>query len=223
MNQLQEAIDAVDDNSVREFLLSNSCDYLPNVPNASHQGGVWERHIRSVRNVLNIMLHQQGHQLNDEGFRTLMAEVANIVNSRPLTTNNLNDPCSLKPLTPNQLLTLKSNVVLPPPGTFQNADVYSRKLWRRVQHMADEFWHRWRKEYVLQLNSRTKWQKPKRNLQIDDIVLIIDDSVPRCFWKLAKVCEVFPCKDGLVRKVKVKTDKSFFERPIHKLVLLLEA
>ena len=235
INQLQEAIDAVDDDKVREFLMSNSCDYLLNVPNASHQGGIWERQIRSVRNVLNVLLHKQGHQLNDEGFRTLMAEASNIVNSRPLTTMSINDPCSLQPLTPNHLLTLKSNVVLPPPGQFQNADVYSRKLWRRVQHLANEFWHRWRKEYLIELNSRQKWQRPKRNLQVNDIVLIIDDSVPRCFWKLAKVSELYPSKDGLVRKVKVQlgnpalgnkgqsSECKFLERPIHKLVLLLEA
>ena len=234
MAQFQQNIDSIDDNLVREFLVANSCDYIPNFPNASHQGGVWERQIGTVRNVLNTMLHKQGHQLNDEGFRTLMAEVSNIVNSRPLTTTNLNDPCSLRPLSPNQLLTLKSNVVLPPPGEFQSSDVFSRKLWRRVQHLANEFWQRWKKEYLFLLNSRSKWHKPKRNMQINDIVIIIDDSLPRCFWKLAKVCDVYPCKDGLVRKVKIQvgnpawsnkgqSSDKFLERPVHKLVLLLEA
>jgi len=178
------------------------------------------------------MLHSQGHQLNDEGFRTLMMEVANIVNSRPLTVTNLNDPGSLQPLTPNQLLTMKSNIVLPPPGTFQSADLYSKRLWRRVQHLADEFWQRWRKEFLLQLNSRSKWNREKRNFEVNDIVLIVDDSLPRCFWKLAKIIEVYPNKDGLVRRVRMQLgnpkkgqslDVKFLERPIHKLILLLEA
>ena len=202
IKQLQEATRfEIDDDAISKFLLSNKCDYLLNVPNASHQGGVWERQIRSIRNVLNPLLHNQGHQLNDEGFRTLMMEVANIVNSRPLTVTNLNDPCSSQPLTPNQLLTMKSSIVLPPPGNFQNADIYSKRLWRRVQHLADEFWQRWRKEFLLQLNSRSKLCKEKRNFKVNDIVLLIDDSLPRCFWKLAKVSEVYPNKDGLVRKV----------------------
>ena len=236
INQLSQAENEIDDEIVRNFLLSNSCDYVLNVPDASHQGGVWERQIRSVRSVLNTLLHQQGHQLNDEGFRTLMAEACNIVNSRPLTTNDLNDPCSLQPLTPNHLLTLKTNVVLPPPGNFQSADIYSRKLWRRVQHLSNEFWSRWKKEYLLQLNVRSKWHRPKRNLCIGDIVIVMDDSLPRCFWKLAKISQVYPCKDGLVRKVQVQLGKSdlnskgqstsrfkCLDRPAHKLILLLES
>jgi hypothetical protein len=233
VKQLQDASGSqIDDDAISKFLLSNKCDYLFNVPNASHQGGVWERQIRSIRSVLNPMLHNQGHQLNDEGFRTLMMEVANIVNSRPLTVTNLNDPCSFQPLTPNQLLTMKSNIVLPPPCNFQSADLYSRRLWRRVQHLADEFWQRWRKEFLLELNTRSKWLNKKPNFKINDIVLIVDDSLPRCFWKLAKITEVYPSKDGLVRKVKLQlgntkqgqsVDAKFLERPIHKLILLLES
>jgi len=74
-----------------------------------------------------------------------MIEAEAIVNSRPLTTDDLTDPDSLDVLTPNHLLTMKSSVILAPPGNFQGADVYSKKRWRRVQQLADEFWQRWRK------------------------------------------------------------------------------
>ena len=93
--------------------------------------------------------------------------------------------------------------MLPPPGDFQQADIYSRKQWRRVQYMADEFWQRWRKELLAQWQERGKWEKPKRNVKIGDIVLIMDSSIPRCQWRMAKVIETFPGKDGLVRKVKL--------------------
>ena len=46
-------------------------------------GGVWERQIRTARNVLSVLLDQSGGQLNDESLRTLMTEVEAIVNSRP--------------------------------------------------------------------------------------------------------------------------------------------
>ncbi|KAJ8019070.1 hypothetical protein HOLleu_42577 [Holothuria leucospilota] len=92
--------------------------------------GVWERHIRTVRSILNSMLENLGTQLNDESLRTFMHEVSSIINSRPLTTDTLNDPMSSEPLTPNHSITMKSKVLLSPPGNFESSDVYSRKRWR---------------------------------------------------------------------------------------------
>jgi hypothetical protein len=101
-----------------------------NVPSASHMGGSWERQIRTVRNVLSGMLDTTGAQLDDESLRTLFCEVEAIVYSRPLTIDSMNDPDSLSPLTPKHLLTMKSKIVLPPPGVFQSVGLYSRKHWR---------------------------------------------------------------------------------------------
>jgi hypothetical protein len=185
--------------------------------------------------VLNSLLVKEGHLVDDEGLRTLMHETANIVNSRPLVVTTLNDPTSELPLCPNHLLTMKSGVVVAPPGEFASSDGYSRKRWKRIQYLANVFWDRWKKEYVLQLQERDKWLKSKRNLQIGDIVLVLDDNVPRNQWKVAKVTEVYPSFDGLVRKVKVQLgdpslsasgkrskSPSFLERTVQKLVLLLE-
>eukprot|EP00794_Sanderia_malayensis_P002302 gene2302-2651_t len=70
--------------------------------------------------------------LNDESLSTLMAEAEAIINSRPLTVETISDVNSLQPLSPNTLLTQKTNVVMPPPGSFSRPDQYSRKQWRRV-------------------------------------------------------------------------------------------
>ena len=85
-------------------------------------GGVWERQIRSVRAMLSSLLKNHGHVLDDGSLRTLLTESEAVVNSRPLTVETLNDPHSVRPLTPNHLLTMKSKVVMPPPGLFQKAD-----------------------------------------------------------------------------------------------------
>ena len=102
-------------------------------------GGVWERQIRSARNILASILKTHGASLNDESLQTLLVEVEAIINSCPLTTDLLNDVDSLIPLSPINLLTMKSKVVMPPPGAFSPPDVYSRKHWRRVQHISNEF------------------------------------------------------------------------------------
>lgn len=128
--ELAEAVSKMNEDQIRQFLLQEGCDYVTfktNVPNASHMGGVWERQIRSVRNVLVALMRDHGIQLCDEGLRTLMCEAAAIVNSRPLSVQNISDPMSPEPLTPNHLLTMKSKLILPPPGRFQRPDLYSRK------------------------------------------------------------------------------------------------
>ena len=71
------------------------------------------------------------------------------------------------------------------------------------------------------LQPRSKWFKPRENVTIGDIVLVIDPDVPRSHWKMAKVIEVYPGIDGLVRSVKIKTSQGEYNRPITKLCLLV--
>ena len=154
-----------------------------------------------------------------------MTEAESIVNCRPLTVENLSDPLAPEPLTPNHLLTLKTQVVLPPPGKFESPDQYSRKRWRRVQYLANQLWLRWQKEYCDLLQKRQKWTTPKRSMKEGDVVLVCDNESPRNQWPLAVVTKVFPSSDQLVRKVQIMTsrdgEKKFYERPVNKLVLLL--
>ena len=159
-----------------------------------------------------------------------MIEAEAIVNSRPLTVDNISDPDSLDPLSPMNILTLKSKVTRGPPGVFQKADLYCRKRWRRVQHLANEFWLRWRREFLLSLQKRVKWMEEKRNFTKGDIVLVKDEDVRRNQWPMARVVDVYPSDDGLVRSVKVRMasrdsgkNVTLLDRPITKLVLLLES
>ena len=114
----------MDQDEVRQFLLKRECDWFNfklNTPTASHAGGVWERMIRTARNTLDGLLEQHGTQLDEESLRTLLCEVECIVNSRPIAgTNSVNEEL----LTLNHLLTMKTRVLMPPPGEFQRNDMY---------------------------------------------------------------------------------------------------
>ena len=99
-------------------------------------GGIWERQIRSDRTILEAQLKTNGSSLKDENLRTLITETEAIINSRPLTVETLSDVNSEMPLSPSQLLTMKTDVILPPPRTFLRPDIYSRRRWRRVQYTA---------------------------------------------------------------------------------------
>ncbi|XP_022806462.1 uncharacterized protein LOC111343532 [Stylophora pistillata] len=227
-NELVAVLKELDTTPLKEYLSSQDCDWIDfnlNAPKASHMGGIWERQIRTARSVLSALLLKHSTQLDDEALRTFMTEAECIVNCRPLTIENLTDPLTPEPLTPNHLLTLKTQVVLPPPGKFESPDQYSRKRWRRVQYLANQLWLCWQKEYCALLQKRQKWTTPKRCMRKGDVVLVCDNESPRNQWPLAVVSKVFPSGDQLVRKVQITTAKDgerrFLERPVHKLVLLL--
>lgn len=219
-----------------ECLKQLGCEFVVNPPSASHMGGAWERQIRRVRRVLTAILDQSSRRLDSASLRTYLYKVMAIINSRPLTAHLLNDPAEPQPLTPNHILTMKSSIIFPQPGEFVKEDVYLRKRWRKVQHQANEFWSRWKREYLLNLQMRQKWHKIHQNAQVNDVVIVQDDFAPRNEWKLAKVTEVYPGNGGCVRKLQLSFSDSalddqgkrlnkpvYLVRPIHKTVTLLEA
>ena len=130
--------------------------WIKNPPAASHMGDVWERRIRSPLAILSSLLSKHGKSLDKESLLTLEAETEGILISSPLTVKTISDPTSDLPLAPSNILTMKSKVVMPPPEDFSRPDLYCRKRWCRVQHIANEFWSRWRKEYLKSRQSRTK-------------------------------------------------------------------
>ena len=170
--ELKKAIDEIDDQKVKAELLKAKIDWIKNPASASNFGGVWERQIRSIRNVMSGLIREHGNRLDEESLRTFLCEAESTINNRPLTVETLSDPLSEPPLSPSMLLTGKTRLVLPPPGEFKREDLYCRRKWRRTQHLAQEFWSRWSKEYLQQLQARIKWTRPKRNFKVGDVVLL---------------------------------------------------
>lgn len=129
--ELSKALKEMDSDLIQQKLCQFGTERIFNPPSSSHMGGVWERQIKTIRQVLAGILYEHGERLNDESFQTLLCKVEAIVNSRPITYVS-NDADDLQPLSPNNLLTMKSSIILPPPGNFQR-DIYMRRRWRRVQ------------------------------------------------------------------------------------------
>ena len=123
--ELSYAFQDMDYIKIGNFLKENGGEWMiwkRNPPLSSNMEGVWERQIRSARAILNSLLKTHGSSLSDESLQTLLVEVEAIINSRPLTTDVLSDVTSLAPLSPVNLLTMKSKVVMPPPGHFISPD-----------------------------------------------------------------------------------------------------
>ena len=213
--ELKDALKSWDINALQSDMLKLQITWRFNPPAASHQGGIWERIIRTVRKVLYALTRDR--VLDDESLHSFIVEVEQIINNRPITPLS-SDPSDAQPLTPKMLLTgrLQSDT---PPGQFIKADGY-RKSWKLVQFLADQFWSQWLKLYIQCLQPRQKWLKPYRSLAIGDVVLIADDNVSRGNWPKGIVEEVLPDKEGRVRRVRVRTSSSSMTRDVRKLCLL---
>lgn len=217
--ELKESLTALNHGKIQKALVQDGIKWDFNTPAASHQGGIWERLIRSVKSVLTSVLKQQTP--DDEGLQTIFSEVEAILNDRPITKVS-DDPNDLEALTPNHILLLKGKPIMPP-GLFDKQDLYIRKRWKQIQYMAELFWKRWISEYLPMMQERQKWMQPRRNLTPGDIVLVADATASRGSWMMGKVLDVRQDSKGLVPFVRLQTKTSILERPVTKLCLLLEA
>ena len=214
--EINAAIRNFNQRQINDKLLQRGIEWHFNPPNASHMGGIWERLVRSIRKILGALIKQQ--LLTDEALLTYMAEVERILNDRPIAQMS-NDPSDMEVLTPSKLLLFRDNSCVPP-GIFDKKDAIGVRRWRQIQYLSNVFWRRWTREYLPTLQARQKWTKVSPNIKVNDIVLVIDENLPRGQWPLALVTEVHSGRDGLVRSCDVRVGSSNKVRPITKLCLL---
>lgn len=81
--ELKRSIQELDNKAICDVAINNGSGWKFIPPASPHWGGAWERLIRSVKKSLSVIIKERAPK--DEVLSTLMAEVENIVNSRPLT------------------------------------------------------------------------------------------------------------------------------------------
>ncbi|KAH1021847.1 hypothetical protein HUJ04_011332 [Dendroctonus ponderosae] len=127
------------------------------------------------------------------------------------------DPSDPQPLTPAHFLIGERLTNLPDKDYCQ---IPENRLSRfqRLQQITQGFWARWSKEYVAELQQRTKWKKNALNLlSPGSLVLIKEDGLPPLKWMMGVVQEVHPGADGVIRTATIKTASSTLKRPVTKL------
>jgi len=226
--EIRESVKEWNHHYIGTALAQQQIEWCFNTPGASHFGGFYERLIRSVRKVFDALLNSQVLKMNDEELCTLMCEAESILNSRPLT--DLPDDPNCLALTPNHLLLLNAGITFPP-GLFSRDDCYVKRRWRQTQYLVDQFWFRWKKEYLVGLQERQKWLVDANPHKVGDLVLVVDVNLPRNQWPLGRIVGITSCKYGRVRSASVRVSRckntsltgfesTIVERPIVKLVLL---
>ncbi|XP_057369646.1 uncharacterized protein LOC130690762 [Daphnia carinata] len=192
-------------------------------PHGPHFGSVWERIVQSCKRTMKTSI---GNCLvTDQVLRTVITEVAALLNARPLTHLSM-DPEDPDPLTPNHFLYGGARPYLP----LQLADVedlnVTNKQFLQSQAILQHFWDRWLREYVPRLTEKRKWQENRPNVAVGDLVLAVEPNTVRGQWPMGKVLGIIPsATDNVVRVVKVKLSNHPKPciRPVAKLCIMVSA
>lgn len=202
--------------SIQEQLTHYKVRFLKNPPYAPHFGGAWEREVRAIKTALRVILGDQS--VSEEVLRTVIIEVEEILNSRPLgyLSSSLADP---EPVTPNLLLMGRLEAALPQVIYTDTRHLGTRR-WRHSQVLADQFWASFIKHYLPTMQTRQKWKMDQPNLTINTVVMVVDPLLPRASWPVGTVTKLCPSSDGRVRVVEVKIKGKTYVRPVNRLVVL---
>ncbi|KAG5866074.1 hypothetical protein JTB14_004021 [Gonioctena quinquepunctata] len=184
-----------------------------NSPSAPEQGGLWESNVKAVKNHIYRVIGDQ--LLTYEEFSTLLTEIEALLNSRPLCQLSA-DPTAPEALTPAHFLTLAPLRGFPS-EKVDNIPVNRLDRFQLVDRMVQDFWNRWRLEYLSSLQIRKKWNNQPPNIEVGTVVILKTNNAPPLHWPLAVVTAVHPGSDGVVRNVTLKTSKGIFTRPVVKL------
>lgn len=180
-------------------------------------GGIHESMIKSAKRAIYAIL--ENADINDEELLSAIVGAEGLINSRPITYQSANSKDDI-PLTPKHFLYGQMGGRFAAEMAIDNTDFNPRKRWRRIQELVKHFWQRWLQEYLPTLSQRRKWKVEKRDLKINDVVMILEKTNQRCHWPLGTVVEVFKGPDGHLRVVQVKTSKGDITRSITKLSFL---
>ena len=193
-----------------------ACDFewKWNTPHASHQNGVVESLIKSVRQAFNFTCKEPA--FTEEQWRTFITEITFQINSRPLypSSDSIRES---PPITPNDILLGQHST---PPQPEYEERVNPRNMIRSTERRVNEFWRCWMKYFAPNLLPSNKWFRTRENVKEGDLVLDLDPKHKRCQWKMAIIVRTYPANDGCVRKVRVKNADGEYDRPIHKLCLI---
>lgn len=185
----------------------------PQMPN---HGGLWEAGVRSVKTHLKKTIGDS--TLTYEELSTVLTQIEACLNSRPLSILS-DDPTDPLPLTPGHFLVGESLLNVNDVSSL-DTNINDLDRWRMVQKMVNSFWKQWSKEYLLTLGRRYKWNSLRPEPEIDDVVVLREDSLPPCKWLLGRIVAKHPGRDNLTRVVTVKCKNGCFKRPINKICVL---
>ena len=213
--ELREMLEGLDNYQLPEFCAEKGIEWEFTTPASPHQNGCTEALVKTGKSALKGAIGEQ--VLTPLELYTYLLEVANLVNQRPIGTIP-NDPDDRAYICPNNML-LGRTTSLVSQGPFKETRNPRHRV-EFVQRIVDSFWKRWNRDVFPTLVPKRKWREERRNVRIGDVVTVADENAVRGSEAMGRITDVFPGADGKVRKVKVKTSKGVYRRPVTKIAVI---
>ena len=173
-----------------------------------HRNGLSEATVKILKRSLSLAIHPSIELYYSE-LVTLLARISFSINSRPLSlksvSTNSQQEDDLMPITPNHLLLGRASTHVPNLDYDDNTKFSARMSY--VQQVYDVWWQKWIQNVLPTLVPCKRWKEVKKNVKVDDIVMMKYPGNMRDDYRLARVSETFPDEKGLVRTVKVSYRK----------------
>ena len=137
-------------------------------PSSPWMDGAWESLSKITKTALKSVTNNR--PMREDQLITILVQIKGTINSRHLTSIS-DDTDDLTVLTPTHFISGRS---LNAQGAvdINEMDIDSRCNWKVVESLINIYWKRFIKEYISSLNVRKKWNKVRRNVKVNDTVLL---------------------------------------------------
>ncbi|XP_039312392.1 uncharacterized protein LOC120359326 [Solenopsis invicta] len=206
LQEIQEFLEKTEP-EIKSFMIKQRINWSFIPPRSPHFGGIWESAVKLMKRHMYTI--SQGKVLTYEEFNTLVTEIEAVLNSRPLTPLT-SDPSDFNVLTPSHFL-IGDSLTQPVQHCLLNVPDNRLSHWQHLQKLRQQLWQR---EYLQELQRRSKWFVSDANVGVNTLVLLIEDNAPPFKWPLGRVVAVHPGADAKVRVVTVKTSTGSYKRAV---------
>ena len=203
---------------LKEFCAEKGTEWQFTTPSAPHHNGCAEALVKSCKIALKKAIGDQ--RVTPFELYTCLQEVANLVNQRPIGRIP-NDPDDGAYLCPNDVLLGRSYSAISQ-GPFRESKNPRHRV-EFVQGIVQAFWKSWLRDAFPLLVPRRKWNIDRRNVRVDDVVILSDPNAIRGKWTLGRIIQVYPGTDGKVRTIRVRSKGAEYKRPISKIAVIYPA
>ena len=155
-----------------------------------------------------------------ETFRTNVAIVAGLINSRPISSYVAAELEEALIITPQHLVYSKPLYLLPT-DDIKHKPTSTGVMWTDRKNLANKFWLLFKKHYLLTLLKRSKWVNPTTAPKVGEIVLLTQENEDRGSWRTGRIVQLFPsASDNIIRSVNVFSNGRIVSRAVSRLCRL---
>jgi uncharacterized protein YoxC len=204
----------VEDEKLQNWLAQNEIKWQFNLSRAPWWGGQFERMVGLVKQAFYKTVGNGNLKWNE--LEEIIIDIETALNSRPLCY--VEDDVQLPLLTPNAMLFGQPNLIPErDPAAIEERDL--RKRAKYLRKCKDALWSRWSTEYVKSLRERHNLKHNSKGMKLEpgDVVLIRGEERNRGHWRIGIVEKLIKGRDKVVRGARLRTGKSYLERPVQLL------